>query len=215
MRSDWVPWSASALVIGAMSLVFGFVLNPSDPGASTGQTFGVVHEDGARWLAMAVMFVLASMCLTLGLPAVTVLLESRGRILGGVGLALLTFGAIGTCGYGMLLVFFRAVVVNGGLQRDKFDEVGGDFSLNLFVYGWIAAFYGGVLLVAVALLVARTVPRWVPVTLLGFVVALPVSGHVGRVGAAIQVLLFAVGLTGIAMTAVADTRGGYTARTVG
>ncbi len=206
MRSDWVPWSASALVIGAMSLVFGSVLNPSDPGASAGQTFGVVQDDSARWLAMAVMFVLASLCLTLGLPAITVLLERRGRLLGGAGLALLTFGAIGTCGYGMLLVFFRALVVHGGLQRTRFDEVGADVSLNIFVYAWIGAFYGGVLLVALALMAARTVPRWVPLTLVVFVVALPVSGHIGRVGAAIQVMLFAVGITGIAMTAVADTR---------
>jgi len=29
MRFDWVPWSASALVIGVMSLVFGSLLNPA------------------------------------------------------------------------------------------------------------------------------------------------------------------------------------------
>jgi hypothetical protein len=59
MRTDWVPLSAGALVIGAMSLVFGSLLNPAEAGASTTETLRIVQDDSARYLAMAVMFSLA------------------------------------------------------------------------------------------------------------------------------------------------------------
>ena len=55
MRFDWIPWSASALVIGVMSLVFGSLLNPAEAGASTAETLAVVNQDSGRYLAMAVM----------------------------------------------------------------------------------------------------------------------------------------------------------------
>ncbi len=32
MRSEWIPLSASALVIGVMALVFGNLLNPAQSG---------------------------------------------------------------------------------------------------------------------------------------------------------------------------------------
>ena len=60
MRNDWVPLSASALVIGVMSLVFGSLLNPADSGSTPADMLRVVNEDGSRWLAMAVMYVFAS-----------------------------------------------------------------------------------------------------------------------------------------------------------
>ena len=63
MRSDWVPLSASALVIGAMSLVFGLAAEPRGRRGELGaETLRVVNEDSARWLAMSVMYVLASLC---------------------------------------------------------------------------------------------------------------------------------------------------------
>ena len=59
MRFDWVPWSASALVIGVMSLVFGSLLNPAEAGVSTAETLQVVNQDSGRYLGMAVMFFFA------------------------------------------------------------------------------------------------------------------------------------------------------------
>lgn len=206
MRNDWVPWSASALVIGAMSIVFGSLLNPADPGASSGETLRVVVEAGSRWVAMAVMYTLASFMLTLGLPSILVLFERRGRRLGLTGLAVFAVGTIGTAGYAMLLVFFRALVVVGAVRGAAFDKVTADKGLLAFLDGWIAGFYGGLFLLAVALFVARTVPRWVPALMLAFVVLLPFSSSLGRVGMALEVMGLAVAFTGIAMAAVSGTQ---------
>lgn len=202
MRSDWVPLSASALVIGAMSLVFGSLLNPADAGASSAETLRVVNEDSARWVAMSVMFVLASLGLTLGLPSVLTLFERRGRTLGLTALAVFTVGTIGTSGYAMLMVFFRALVVADALKAGGLARVTTDPGLTIFLRAWVGCFYLGVLLLAVALLVARTTPVWVPVLLVVFVVMLPVAAQLGRVGSAVQVLLLAVAFTGMAMTTV-------------
>jgi MFS family permease len=202
VRSDWVPLSASALVIGAMSLVFGSLLNPSQSGDSTLQTLRVVEDDGGRWLAMAVMFFLASLALTLGLPTILTLLDRRGRKVGVVGLALFTVGAVGTCGFAMLMVFFRALVDAHAIVPAQIEAAGQDHGLSWFLYAWIGGFYGGVLLIAIGLFLSRTTPRWVPALLALFVLVLPVSSHLGRVGSAIQVMALAVAFTGIAMAAV-------------
>jgi hypothetical protein len=202
MRTDWIPLSASALVIGAMSLVFGSLLNPAESGSTTAETLRVVEEDSARWLAMAVMYFLASVALTLGLPAVLTLLVRRGRTLGLIGVSVFAVGAIGTCGYAMLMVFFRAMVVADAVRGDALERVTDDKGLAIFLQGWIGGFYGGILLIGIALFMARTVPRWVPAVLVVFVLMLPLSSQLGRVGSAVQVLALAVAFTGIAMAAV-------------
>jgi hypothetical protein len=212
MHEDWVPMSAGALVIGAMSLVFGSVLNPAEPGASSAETFRVVTEESARWQGMAVMYTLASVALTLGLPALLTLFDRRGRSVALVAVVVFSVGAIGTCGYAMLMVFFRALVVTGALDGGQLDDVIKDRGLALFLFGWVACFYGGALLIAVALLRAGTTPRWVPGLLVVFVVLLPVASHLGRVGAALQVMAFATACTGIAVNAVARANQAASAR---
>jgi len=202
MRFDWVPWSASALVIGVMSLVFGSLLNPAPPGASTAETLAVVNQDSGRYLAMAVMFFFASVALTFGLPAILSVFDRKGRKLGLVGVGVFTIGTVGTCGYAMLMVFFRALVVGGAIGPSDLARVVDDTGLKIFLFGWVAGFYGGVLLIAVALFVARSLPRWVPVLLVVFVALLPFSSRLGRVGMAVQVLALAVAFTGIAIAAV-------------
>jgi hypothetical protein len=202
MRYDWVPWSASALVVGAMSLVFGSLLNPAPAGASTSQTLRVVGQASGQYLAMAVMFFFASLTLTLGLPAVLSVFERRGRRLGLLAVGVFTIGTVGTCGYAMLMVFLRALVVDGAIQGPDLAKVADDLGLKVFLFGWIAGFYLGLLLIAIALLVARSVPRWVPVVLIVFVALYPLSSHLGRVGMAVEVLALAVAFTGIAIAAV-------------
>lgn len=202
MRTDWVPLSASALVIGAMSLVLGALLNPTAAGSAASQTLRVVEEESGRWLAMSVMYFVASVGLTLGLPAILTLFDRRGRKLGLVGVAVFSVGAIGTCGYAMLLAFFRAMVVHHTLTGAELERASGDYGLKLFVQGWVGGFYGGILLLAAALFVAHAAPRWVPGLLVVFVLMLPFAGQFGRVGMAAQVLALAVAFTGIAMAAV-------------
>ena len=207
MRFDWVPWSASALVVGVMSLVFGSLLNPAEAASSTTETLHVVNQDGGRYLAMAVMFFFASVTLTLGLPAILSVFDRRGRRLGLVGVGVFTLGTVGTCGFAMLQVFFRALVEIGALRSSELEMVAKDRGLSMFLFTWIGGFYGGVLLIAIALFLARSVPRWVPALMVGFVAVFPFASQLGRVGMAAQVLALAVAFTGIAMAAVSgDTQ---------
>jgi hypothetical protein len=202
VRSEWVPLSASALVVGVMALVFGQLLDPAQSADSTAGTLRVVSEQGSRWLAMSVMFTLSSVTLVFGMPAVLTLFERRGRRLGLTATALFTVGAIGTCGVAVLLLFFRSMVAIGAVRGSALNHVGDDQGLRIFLFGWIGFFYGGVLLLAIALFVARTVSPWVPSVLLAFVLFILVANQLGRVGSALQILLLAVAFTGIAMTAV-------------
>ena len=199
--------SASAVGAGVMSLVFGSLLNPADAGASTAETLDVVNQDSGRYLAMAVMFFFASVALTFGLPAILSVFDRKGRKLGLVGVGVFTIGTVGTCGYAMLQVFFRALVEIGALGGTELAMVGKDRGLSMFLFTWIGGFYGGVLLIAIALFVARSVPRWVPALMVAFVAVFPFASQLGRVGAAAQVLALAVAFTGIAMAAVSgDTK---------
>jgi hypothetical protein len=55
---------------------------------------------------------------------------------------------------------------------------------------------------------------WVPLLLVVFVAMLPFAAHLGRVGGAVQVLLLAVGFTGVAMAAVTTVHEATRARAV-
>ena len=202
MRSDWVPLSASALVVGAMCLVLGTLLNPTGADATATETLNAVDQGSARYLAMAVVYVFGSISLTMGLPAVLTLFERRARRFGLIAVAVLSVGTIGTCGFGMLMAFFRALVVNGSLSVDELNRLASEQGLTIFVYGWVAGFYCGILLLALALLAARATSRWVPGLLVLFVLVQPASAQLGRVGTALQVMALALAFTGVATKAV-------------
>ncbi|MGZ6878215.1 MAG: hypothetical protein ACXVFR_17775, partial [Nocardioidaceae bacterium] len=142
--------------------------------------------------------------MTLGLPAVLSLFTRRARRLGLLAVGVLSLGVIGTAGYAMLMVFFRALVVKDLVKTGGLDQLAHDAGLGFFLYGWIGGFYLGVALLALALLVARSTARWVPAVLVLFVLMLPVASHLGRLGSAVQVLLLAVAFTGIAVAAVSE-----------
>jgi hypothetical protein len=204
MRTDWLPISASALVIGVMSLVLGSLLNPTVGSKDAAATLRVVEQSDGRWFGMAVMYFIASIALSLGLPALLSLFTTRGHRLGLLAVGVFAVGSIGLSGYAMLMVFFRALVVKDALKASGqgLDAVTHEAGLTVFLYGWLAAFYLGVALVGVALLVARRTPRWVPFTFFFFLVLAPISPSLGRVGAAVQIMALAVAFTGVAVAAV-------------
>jgi hypothetical protein len=204
MRTDWVPYSASALVIGAMSMVLGAVLNPISGDQRAAATLRVAGQQDGRWLGMAVMYFLASVFLTLGLPAMLSLFVQRGRGLGLIAVGVFSIGAIGLSGFAMLMVFIRTLVIQDLLKSSGLNQMTDDVGLGIFLYGWVAGFYLGILLIAVALFVARKTPVWVAGLLLVFVVALPFAQYLGRVGSAVQVMALAVAFTGVAVAAVSD-----------
>lgn len=214
MRWDWIPLSASALVVGAMALAFGVVLNPVGPDGDAVETVRTVAMADGRWLAMSVMYFFASVSLTLGLPALLTMFNVRARRFGVVAVSVFAVGVIGTSGYAMLLVFFRALVKHKAIDAGSLDSVARDVGLSVFLFGWVACFAIGALLVAIALFIARRTPAWVPLLLLVFVAMIPIAGQFGRVAQVGQVVALAFAFTGIATTAVNETRGGAASATV-
>jgi hypothetical protein len=203
MRTDWVPVSASALVVGMMALVFGALLNPLSGAEGSAEALNSAANDGGRWLGMCVMYFLASVALTLGLPSMVTLFRDRGQRVGILAVSVFLVGVIGTAGYAMLLVFFRALVTKGEVvDAQGLDGVVDDTGLGVFLYGWIAAFFLGLLLIAIALLVARRTPMWVPLVLIGAIAMFPLTSQFGRVAQVLQLFAMAVAFTGIAIAAV-------------
>ena len=203
MRSDWIPLSASALVVGAMAMVFGALLNPQSGGdESAAETLRVVMEDGGRWLGMSVMYFFASVAMTLGLPSLLSLFTDKGRRTGFVAVGVFSIGVIGLAGFAMLLVFFKALAGADAIDDGRINAVSDDLGLSVFINGWIISFYAGLLLVALALFLSKKTPQWVPGLLVVFVVLFPFAGQIGRVGQVMQVMALAVAFTGVAIAAV-------------
>jgi uncharacterized membrane-anchored protein len=201
MRLDWVPVSAAAFVTGVMALAFAALLAPEGSGAV--DTLEMVQQQNGRWLVVAVIYFIAAVGLTLGLPSVTTLFDNRARILGLISVLVLAMGFLGTAGYSMVMVFFRALAITGGINRDALERATEESGLVVFLLGWVASFVIGELLLALALLRSRAVPRWVPITLVAHV-ACVVAGNLlpGQVARA-SVMLLAVAFAGVAIQAVA------------
>jgi hypothetical protein len=166
----------------------------------------IASEQSGRWIAMSVLYFCASVALTCGMPAVLSLFRERGHRLGIAAVSVLSVGAVGTSGFAMLLVFIQALAQQDALRAGGLDAVLSDVGLAVFFWGWITGFYLGALLVAVALLVSRATPPWIPVLLLLFVVLLPVGRVLGQTGQVIGLMALAVAFTGIATVAVGQSQ---------
>lgn len=212
MRTDWVSPSAATLVVGAFALVLGTMLSPTDAGESATQALRVVNQQEGRMLGTAVFYFLASLGLMLGMPAVLSVVARRGWRLGVSGVMVFSVGVLGTAGFAMLLVFFRALVVSGSVTASSIDQLADDLGLVVFVYTWVIGFYAGLVLIAAALLVSRATPFWVPGLLLATVVGMPLAEMLGALGPALQTLSLAVGFTGIAIAAVSADQQRQTGR---
>ena len=199
MRIDWVPYSAAALVLGATALSIGAMLLPSSDEAAT--TLRMASEQGGQWLAVAMLYFLASVALTLGMPSVVTLFHARGARLGLTAVGIFTIGCVGIAGFAMLLAFFRALALTDAIQAGVIDQVSSEIGLSVFLFGWIGAFYLGELLLGIALLRAGTTPNWVPGVLLAHVALLPVSELLPGEVQALTALLVTVGLCGVGITA--------------
>ena len=197
MRTDdWLPVSAAALVAGAMALLLATVLTTD--GATAQETFLTVREQSGRWLGGAVMYFLASVGLILGLPAIIVLVQGRGRRTAMTACVVLAVGYLGTAGYAALLIFFRALVVTDALTPAALEDAATETGLLGYVVAWVGAFYLGELLLAAALWRAGpdVIARWVPLALLGHVLSLAFVGGPTWVGQ-VAVVLVALPLCGL------------------
>ena len=199
MGEGWLSYSAAALASGAVALVLGALALPSSPNAH--EVLTTVQLDDGRWLMGSIAFFIASITLTLGLPAVLFLVQRRGRALGMAGVAIFAIGTIGTAGYAAMLVFFRALVMQSVITVDQVDRLSSDGGLVLYMGVFLIAFYLGEALIALALLRARTVPRWVPALMLLHVAFLPVGGMLPDFFTTVQAVVVGVALMGTAVSA--------------
>jgi uncharacterized membrane protein len=199
MRIDWVPYSAAALVLGATALSVGALILPSGNEAAT--TLQMAETDGGRWLAVAVLYFLAAVTLTLGMPSILTLFQVRTTKFGMTAIGVFTIGCIGLAGFSMLLVFFRALAVNQAIEAGAIEEVSSEVGLSVFLLGWIGAFYLGELLLAIALLRAGNTPRWIPGMLLLHVALFPLSSFLPAEVQPMTALLVTVALCGVGITA--------------
>jgi hypothetical protein len=210
MRSEWVPLSAAALVVGVMSLVLGQMLNPGGANSSPAAQMLVAAESSGRWLAMSILFFGAAAAMVLGMPAVlTLFQERRGRGLGITGIAVFTVGCVGIGALSALMLMFRSLAVVAlrsepvvsddiALVTSSLQEPALSIMLGIWIYGFLA----GVLLIALGLFRSRAVPGWVPGLLIGFLavgVLMPLvrDGTGARVVSAVALLLLAAGFTGL------------------
>lgn len=200
MDVDWVPYSATSLVAGASCLVVGAVLVPGESDSSASLQ-ALIEQDDARWLAVAAFYFAAAVLLTIGIPALLTLLNRRATRIGLVGAGVFVVGCLGTAGYAMLLVLLRALVLSDSLVDVPPDDLVSDAGLGVFLYGWVAAFYLGELLLGVAFLRARTVRRWMPLLLLAHVAALPLAAVLPQQFSAATVLLSTAAFAGLGIVA--------------
>lgn len=203
---DWVPVSAALLLTGALALCAGAFLLPSSEDGDSNATLQIVQQEGGQWMAAAVILFIASVCLTLGLPAIMTLIQRRGWRIGLVSGIALEIGFIGTAGFAMLMVFFRALVETDSIATGNFDDVASEAGLSVFLVVWIVGLYLGELLLGIALLRARTTPRWVPIALILHVATFPLGDVLPEYLGKATILLLVVGFAGIAIQATSPGR---------
>lgn len=197
MEVRWVPYSAGLLATGALAVLCAALITPTGNAA---ESLSVVEDNDGRWLLACVMYLLASFALTLGLPAVYDLLRGRFPRFGLMAVGIFAIGTIATCGYAMLLVFYRALVLTEAL-RGPVDGLTGDVGIAAFLAILIGSFYLGETLLAIALLRMRTVPRWVPVVLGLHVLSLALTPILPMQWQNVPTVLLAAGLCGVAIEA--------------
>lgn len=204
VRMDWVPVSAALLVTGALALCLGgFLLPASDDGSDS---LRIVEEQSGQWLTVAVILFIASICLTLGLPAVLTMFDHRGWTLALVSAIVLEVGFIGTAGFAMLMAFFRSLVITDAIRDKNIDDIANEAGLAVFLYTWIIGLYLGELLLGIALLRAGTTPRWIPFALILHALSFSVSEVLPEYVGKAAILLLVVGFAGIAIQATSPTR---------
>jgi hypothetical protein len=199
MKLMWQPWSAASLASGAVLLVLGSLMLPS---GQVADVIDSVDDQGARWLMTSFAFFLAAVGLTLGLPTILTLLRDRGKWAGLIGIGVWAFGTIALAGYAAMLIFFSALVdAVKEITPSVVEMIADDRALVAYLLMFVGAFYLGELLIAIALLRARTVAVWIPVLMVVHVAVTPASAFLPDELQSWSTLLLGGALMGIAVQA--------------
>lgn len=199
MGTWWLPWSAASLASGAVLLVLGALAMP--PTSEVGQVIVALDQQDAAWLMASASFFLASVALTMGLPAILFLVPARRHALAMVGLWIWGVGTIGTSALAAFLILFRATVRVVEISPKDVEELSRDPALSLSLLFVVGSFYLGELVVGLVLLRSPVVPRWIPALLVLHVALAPVSELLSDELQDFTAIVLGLGLMGIAVKA--------------
>jgi len=201
MRSEWLGTSAAVLVIGSIALTLAFATTPLPQDQPISVSAASAGRAPGQWMGSAGALFVASVGLTLGLPSLLWLMTGRDRWFGTIAVSVFAVGTIGMSGYAMVLVLLRSLLVEGLLVTEGLDHAMEETGTAVFFGAWLACFMLGLVLIAIGLWRARTVPRWVPLVLLAFVLSQVVPFPGGATGTVIQFAALTAALTGASMAA--------------
>lgn len=202
---DWLPISAAALLTGATALVIGAQLIPRPDGE--GALLRLASEEPDLWLALSILLSLAAVGLIVGMPSLFVLFQPKGFRTGLVATFALSVGAVLLAGFAQALIIFRGLAVEEALTEETLRALGRDGPLRgMLVFG-IVVFYLGELLLASALLRARTTPRWVPWAFLAHVGTVPLQVLLPEETSQVSVVLMTAGFAGAGIAATRRSAG--------
>ena len=197
MGERWLPYAAAALATGASALTMGVLTLPSSP-SGTGLV-DTLNASPDRWLLASAAFMYAAFALTLGIPTFLHLLKTRGRQTGQVGAVVLAFGTIGIAGYAALLLLFRALAAPD--LAGAVEALSHDTGLRVYLGTFLFAFGAGLAILSVALLMARTVARWIPLLMIGYVICSTFVQELPQGMQAIHAVAIGVALIAVAVSA--------------
>jgi hypothetical protein len=198
VRVDWVPYSAAALVVGAVALSIGAVLVPQV--GLTSSPVAAVEVRQAGWLAVSGLYSVASITLVLGLPAILSIFDVRGARAALVGAGFFVVGCFGIGAYAVLLAVYRALALED-LVAVGLRGLAGDTGLSVILYAWVLGFALGELVLAFALLQARRVQRWVPGLLVLHVALTPLAPVLPDAAVAVVALLVTIAFAALGIVA--------------
>ena len=186
-----------------MSLVLAMFLAPGLGGGSDdlGATLAIASQESGRWTAMSVLWSVSAAGFVLGCPAIILALVKRGRTLGYVGVTLFAIGAIGLSGFAALGLVFQSMA-EAGVAAGQVETVLADGGLKVVETVWVIGLFGGLVVIALALLAGRALPIWIPLMLIAFVGIQLLFDDIEFVQKAGWVAL-ALGFTGIAIEVAA------------
>lgn len=198
-----------ACLLAGVLITTGFLLDVAGTDTDSGaELIAAVSENPNRFYAANTLAAFGlAMLPAVGL-AVLRLVRGRGRVLATIGGVLVMIG--GTAAAAGIFMYGAVVSVLAGPGQDAAtsaalqDDLGDSARTGLtFIIGFPGTFLG-LLVCAVALLVSRATPRWVPLTLVLGIVAVMALGSTDA--STVGDLLLTAGLSGIGLSLWKATR---------
>jgi hypothetical protein len=158
----------AALVAGPLLLLVAQALDPTPDDADAAELLAAAGSDSGSWAASNLLVVGGAIVLVLGAFGLTPLLRGGGERLGRAGVCLLVAGLVCLAGWATTNLALAAVADAGG-SVDVAEAIEESTSISVVEAVWIGGLLLGLVLIAVALLRAGSVPRWAPALILLFV----------------------------------------------